>query len=150
MSWAEFARDISIPAVEEVALWGRERIKKHHREGVKGVWRVCTGHTWIPAPVRLGNVLALDCTGGGEGPLAIYCVQEDTIYVEGRPVSLDQSGVVTELLDELERTVGHLKATTHANKLIESQSLSLEADELARRVNTTWMTLRSHGHCSDQ
>ncbi|WP_122606163.1 metallophosphoesterase [Pseudomonas viridiflava] len=143
MSWVEFARDISIPAVEEIALWGGERIKKHHREGVKGVWRVCTGHTWIPAPVRLGNVLALDCTGGGEGPLAIYCVQEDTIYVEGRPVSLDQAGVVTELLGELERTVGHLKATTHANKLIESQRLSLDADELARRANTTWLTLRT-------
>ena len=143
MSWVEFTRDISIPAVEEIALWGRERIKKHHREGVKGVWRVCTGHTWIPEPVRLGNVLALDCTGGGEGPLAVYCVQADTIYVEGRPVSLDQSEAVTELLDELEQALGHLKATTNANKLIESQRLSHEADELARRVNTTWLTLRS-------
>ncbi|MDQ0666695.1 metallophosphoesterase [Pseudomonas sp. W2I6] len=143
MSWVEFTRDISIPAFEEIALWGRERIKKHHREGVKGAWRVCTGHTWIPAPVRLGNVLALDCTGGGEGPLAIYCVQDDTIYVEGRPVSLDQADVVTELLEELEQTVGNLKATIHANRLIESQSLSQEADELTRRLNTTWLTLRS-------
>lgn len=104
---------------------------------------MCTGHTWIPEPVRLGNVLALDCTGGGEGPLAVYCVQADTIYVEGRPVSLDQSEAVTELLDELEQALGHLKATTNGNKLIESQRLSHEADELARRVNTTWLTLRS-------
>lgn len=109
-----------------------------------GWWStICTGHTWIPAPVRLGNVLALDCTGGGEGPLAIYCVQDDTIYVEGRPVSLDQADVVTELLEELEQTVGNLKATIHANRLIESQSLSQEADELTRRLNTTWLTLRS-------
>lgn len=27
MSWVEFTRDISIPAVKEIALWGRERIK---------------------------------------------------------------------------------------------------------------------------
>ncbi|WP_336353193.1 hypothetical protein [Pseudomonas atacamensis] len=58
-------------------------------------------------------------------------------------MSLDQSDVVTELLGELERTAGRLNAAAHSNKLIESQSLSQEADELARRVNTTWLTLRS-------
>lgn len=96
MSWKEFVGSLDNPQIEELALWGRERIIKHYRAGVHGIWRVCTGHTWIPHPLRLGNFLALDCTGGGEGPLAIYCVQDDTIYVEGRSVSLDSAEVVSE------------------------------------------------------
>lgn len=48
-------------------------------------------------------------------------------------MSLDQADVVTELLEELEQTEGNLKATIHANRLIESQSLSHEADELTRQ-----------------
>lgn len=91
MSWPVFVDGLDNPQIQEIALWGRSRIKKHFREGVSGAWRVCTGHTWIPTPLRLGNVLALDCTGGGEGPLGIYCVQHDRIYVEGRSASLDQA-----------------------------------------------------------
>lgn len=83
MSWKEFLGSLDNAQIEEVALWGRERVIKHYRQGVQGIWRVCTGHTWIPQPLRLGTFLALDCTGGGEGALAIYCVQDDTIYVEG-------------------------------------------------------------------
>lgn len=104
LSWQGFVNDIDNAQVEEIALWGRERIKKHYRQGVAGVWRVCTGHTWIPEPLRLGNVLALDCTGGGDGPLGIYCVQDDTLYVDGLSVALDQAEVFTELLNDLERT----------------------------------------------
>lgn len=141
VSWSEFVRDIANPAIEDIALWGRERVKKHQRGGVPGVWRVCTGHTWVPEPLRLGNVLALDCTGGGDGPLAIYCVQDDTVYVEGRSMSLDQTAVVTELLGKLEQSTSELKATTHANKLIESQSLSKKSHEIAQRASTAWVAL---------
>lgn len=150
ITWPEFVRDIANPQIQEIALWGRERIKKHHRQGVAGVWRVCTGHTWIPQPLRLGNVLALDCTGGGEGPLAIYCVQDDTIYVEGRSVALDQSEVLTELLKDVERVQSEIKTTLSANKLIESQALSSEAGEIVIRANTAWLTLQSEIEASQK
>lgn len=143
MLWGEFVGNVENPQIEEIALWGRERIIKHHREVVIGAWRVCVGHTWIPSPLRLGNVLALDCTGGGDGPLAIYCVQEDTIYVDGRSVSLDAVGLVTEQLRKLEITLGELKTAVHGNKLIESQGLSLEAETLIKQARSTWLPLMS-------
>ncbi|WP_434772197.1 metallophosphoesterase [Pseudomonas entomophila] len=83
LAWDAFTQRLEDAQVQAVAQWGRERIKKHRPHGVEGVWRVCVGHTWVPHALRLGNVLALDVTGGGEGPLAIYSVQEDTVYVEG-------------------------------------------------------------------
>jgi len=150
LSWQEFVDDIGNPQTHETAVWGRERIKKHRREGVSGIWRVCTGHTWIPTPTRLGNLLALDCTGGGDGPLAIYCVQDDTIYVEGRSVALDQSETLTHLLTELEGVQAKLKTTLHKNRLIESQDLSIKADALAARANTAWMTLHSEVETSQK
>jgi serine/threonine protein phosphatase 1 len=142
MNWEDFVDNLDNPQIAEVALWGRERIIKHYREGVEGVWRVCTGHTWIPNPLRLGNVLALDCTGGGEGDLAIYCVQDDTIYVAGRPVSLNSAEVVTEQLQGLEQTLGQLNTLTHCNKLIESQVLSQEANTLVKQINSAWLAMR--------
>jgi serine/threonine protein phosphatase 1 len=142
MSWENFVDNLDNPQIEEIALWGRERIVKHYRGGVKDVWRVCTGHTWIPNPLRLGNVLALDCTGGGEGDLAVYCVQDDTIYVAGKPVSLNSAEVITEQLQTLEQTVASLKTMVHSNKLIESMVLSLEADALVKQVNSTWLPMR--------
>jgi serine/threonine protein phosphatase 1 len=86
-------------------------------------------------------VLALDCTGGGDGPLAIYCPQDDTIYVDGRSVSLDQTAMLTERLAELEQKVSELRVTVHANKLIESQSLSKECNDIARRAHTSWLAV---------
>jgi serine/threonine protein phosphatase 1 len=142
MSWKEFVGSLDNAQIEELALWGRERVIKHYRAGVQGIWRVCTGHTWIPHPLRLGNFLALDCTGGGEGALAIYCVQDDTIYVEGRSVSLDSAEVITEQLHALEQTLAGLKTMTHSNKLIESQTLSLEAESLVKKVNSAWLAMR--------
>lgn len=142
MNWEDFVDNLDNPQIAEVALWGRERIIKHYREGVEGVWRVCTGHTWIPTPLRLGNVLALDCTGGGDGDLAIYCVQDDTIYVAGRPVSLNSAEVITEQLQLLEQNLGQLNTLTHCNKLIESQVLCQEADTLVKQVNSAWLAMR--------
>lgn len=142
MAWQAFVDSLDNPQIEEIALWGRSRIKKHFREGVSGVWRVCTGHTWIPTPLRLGNVLALDCTGGGDGPLGIYCVQHDRIYIEGRSVSLDQAVVLSEQLAELELKLGSLKTLLSVNKLLESQNLSVEAEALAKCASTGWSTLQ--------
>lgn len=150
LSWQRFVNDIDNAQVEEIALWGRERIKKHYRQGVAGVWRVCTGHTWIPEPLRLGNVLALDCTGGGDGPLGIYCVQDDTLYVDGLSVALDQAEVFTELLNDLERTQAELNSMLSASTLIESQRLSRKAEDLAARANTAWLALQPEVEASQK
>ncbi|MEN1833755.1 metallophosphoesterase [Pseudomonas lijiangensis] len=143
MLWSEFVRSVENPQIEEIALWGRERIIKHYRGVVIGAWRVCVGHTWIPHPLRLGNVLALDCTGGGEGPLAIYCVQDDAIYVDGRSVSLDSVERLAEQLEKLDHTLVDLSTTLQSNKLIESQGLSREADTLIKQAQSTWLPMRA-------
>lgn len=83
ISWPMFVEHLHDPRIEQTALWGRERIHKQQTAGIAGIWRVCVGHTRLPAPQRLGNVMALDCTGGGEGPLGIYCVHDDSLYVNG-------------------------------------------------------------------
>jgi serine/threonine protein phosphatase 1 len=83
LAWDGFTQRLADTQVQAVAQWGRERIKTHQAHGVAGAWRICVGHTWVPHALRLGNVVALDVTGGGEGPLAIYSVQEDIVYVAG-------------------------------------------------------------------
>lgn len=142
MAWQDFLNDLRWARTADVALWGRERIFKHDRSGVQGVWRVCTGHTSVPTPIRLGNVLALDCTGGGEGPLGIYCPQNDTIYVAGKPAALDQAGVITEGLSRLEDLAEALKGQIGRNHLIESKSLSKEVGALVRSTNTQWLSMQ--------
>lgn len=141
LSWDDLTRDIDNPQLQDVALWGRERIKKHHRGGVPGAWRVCVGHTWIPHALRLGNVLALDVTGGGDGSLAIYSVQDDTIYVDGVPVGLDQADRLSEQLVELEGSLTSLKTLVHANKLLESQIASREAEVRAKQISSAWLNM---------
>lgn len=141
LSWGDFTRGIDNPQFQDVALWGRERIKKHHRGGVPGAWRVCVGHTWIPHALRLGNVLALDVTGGGDGALAIYSVQDDTIYVDGVPVGVDQADRFGEQLVELEESLSSLKTLVHANKLLESQIASREAEDRAKQISSAWLNM---------
>lgn len=141
LAWNDFTQSLDNPQIQDVALWGRERIKKHHRGGVPGAWRVCVGHTWIPHSLRLGNVLALDVTGGGDGPLAIYSVQEDTIYVDGVPAGLDQVDRLGEQLVELEGSLTSLKTLVHASKLIESQIASREAEVRAKQIASAWLNL---------
>lgn len=51
---------------------------------------ICTGHTWIPRLLRLGNALALDVTGGADGSLAIYSIQEDRIFIGSVATSIDR------------------------------------------------------------
>lgn len=142
VSWQSFIDGLENQQFVDIALWGRERVKKHVRDGVEGAWRVCTGHTWIPSALRLGNVLALDVTGGGEGPLAVFCVQDDTIYVDGKPVSLDQAEQLTEDLAGLEQKLGELKTLVNSNKLIESQGLSREVEALGKKINSAWLTIQ--------
>lgn len=141
--WPTFVAELDNPAIEDMALWGRDRLKKHHRDGVKDVWRVCTGHTWIPRPVRLGNVLALDITGGGDGSLAIYCPQDDTIYIDGVQSSLDQAEHLTEKLQMLEEKSHHLKTSLNSNKLIESQIHAIAVDVIVKQVTSTWLELQA-------
>ncbi|WP_110973201.1 metallophosphoesterase [Pseudomonas huaxiensis] len=141
LAWNDFTQSLDNPQIQDVALWGRERIKKHHRGGVPGAWRVCVGHTWIPHSLRLGNVLALDVTGGGDGPLAIYSLQDDVVYVDGKASGLAQAERLGEQLEELEQSIISLKTLTHANKLIETQIASREAEALAQQITSTWLNL---------
>lgn len=122
-------------------MWGRERIKKHHKGGVPSAWRVCVGHTSIPHALSLGNVLALDATGGEDGSLAIYSVQEDAVYVDGEASGLDQAERLGEQLIELEQLLTSLKTLAHANKLIETQIASREAESRAQQITSTLLNL---------
>ena len=140
--WDAFAADLDNPQFQEIAQWGRERIKRHVRNGVKGIWRVCTGHTWIPTPLRLGNVLCLDITGGGEGPLAAYCVQDDTVYVEGKPVPLDQAERLTEQMTDLEQKLYSLREALLDDDLTEAKALGQHAETLAKQVNAMWLGIQ--------
>lgn len=141
LAWNDFTLSLKNPQIQDVALWGRERIKKHHRGGVPGAWRVCVGHTWTPHSLRLGNVLALDVTGGGNGPLAIYSLQDDVVYVDGKASGLDQAERLGEQLEELEQSIISLKTLAHANKLIETQIASREAEARAQQITSTWLNL---------
>lgn len=141
LAWDDFTQSLKNPQIQDVALWGRERIKKHHRGGVPGAWRVCVGHTWIPHSLRLGNVLALDVTGGGDGPLAIYSLQDDVVYVDGKASGLDQAERLGEQLNELEQSLTSLKTLLSVNKLIESQIASRDAEARAQQITSTWLTL---------
>lgn len=141
LAWNDFTQSLENTQIQDVALWGRERIKKHHRGGVLGAWRVCVGHTWIPHALRLGNVLALDITGGGNGPLAIYSLQDDVVYVNGEASGLDQAERLGEQLKELEQSLTSLKTLAHANKLIETQIASREAEACAQQMTSTWPNL---------
>ncbi|KYC22691.1 metallophosphoesterase [Pseudomonas asiatica] len=141
LAWNDFTQSLENPQIQDVALWGRERIKKHHRGGVPGAWRVCVGHTWIPHALRLGNVLALDVTGGGDGPLAIYSLQDDVVYVNGEASGIDQVERLGEQLTELEQSLISLKTLAHANKLIETQIASREAEARAQQITSTWLNL---------
>ncbi|WP_372028369.1 metallophosphoesterase [Pseudomonas kurunegalensis] len=141
LAWNDFTQSLDNPQIQDVALWGRERIKKHHRDGVSGAWRVCVGHTWIPHSLRLGNVLALDVTGGGEGSLAIYSLQDDVVYVNGEASGLGQAERLGEQLNKLEQSLTSLKTLAHANKLIETQIVSREVEARAQQITSTWLNL---------
>lgn len=142
MSWGTFTDALDQPLIVSIALWGRDRLKKHHRAGVEGVWRVCSGHTWIPQPLRLGNYLALDCTGGGEGDLAIYCVQEDTIYVAGQPVNLERAHGIGQQMQGLEERLVKLDTLVQSGKLIESVVLARESKELVSMMSSAWISMQ--------
>lgn len=142
VTWPTFLAELDNQAFENVALWGRERVKKHFRDGVSEVWRVCTGHTWVPRPLRLSNVLALDITGGGDGSLAIYSVQDDMTYIDGVPASLDQAERLTEKLQMLEEKAQLLKTALNGNKLIESQIHAVAVDVILKQVTSMWLQVQ--------
>lgn len=138
MTWPTFVEQLGEPAIEEIALWGRDRIVEHHRQGVPGVWRVCTGHTWTPQPLRLGNVLALDITGGVDGSLAIFSVQDDKVFVDGIAASIEQAECLSDRLQALEQCAGALKSTVDANELSEAQVLAAELALMVKRITAMW------------
>lgn len=53
LAWNDFTKSPENPQTQDVALWGRERIKNHHRGGISGPWRACIEHRWIPHTLRL-------------------------------------------------------------------------------------------------
>lgn len=130
MCWGEFADDIANPRVEQAALWGRARVTQHHRTGVEGVWRVCVGHTWTPSPMRLGNVLALDCTGGRGGALGIYCVQHDAIYVDGTLVCSDEAEMPSKQLQGETREPQRFTDSPHGLSLSTKDRKASKLDEI--------------------
>jgi len=138
MAWPSFVEQLENPDLEHIALWGRDRIIGHHRGGVPGAWRVCVGHTWTPQPLRLGNVLALDINGGAEGPLAIFDVREDRIFVDGVAASIEQAECLGEQLRSLEQRAGALQSLVSGNALPDSQALATELELMAKKVNAMW------------
>lgn len=102
--------------------------------------------------VALGQRAGTGYTGGGEGPLAVFCVQDDTIYVDGKPVSLNQAERLTENLASLEQKLDELKTLVNSNKLIESQGLSREVEALGKQINSAWLRfkMRLENHKTDQ
>ncbi len=73
--------------------------------------------------------------------MAIYSVQDDTIYVDGVPVGLDQADRLSEQLVELEGSLTSLKTLVHANKLLESQIASREAEVRAKQISSAWLNM---------
>lgn len=138
MAWPTFVEQLDNPDLEHIALWGRDRIIGHHRGGVPGIWRVCVGHTWTPQPLRLGNVLALDINGGAEGPLAIFDVQEDRVFLDGVAASIEQAECLGEQLRSLEQRAGALRSAVNSNALPNAQALATELELMAKRVNAMW------------
>jgi len=87
-------------------------------------------------------VLALDVTGGAEGSLAIYSIQEDKIFIDGVATSIDQAECLSEQLQELERRAGALKTAVNSNKLIETQVMAAELESVVKLVNSMWQDVR--------
>lgn len=117
MTWQDFTARIHENGVLEQAIWGRNRITRHDRRGVEGAWRVCIGHTYLPMPQRLDNVIALDCTTGNGRDLALYCVQDDTVYVKGRPALFEDLAHLKS--DALDHAVADPNAHSHALQQLE-------------------------------
>ncbi|WP_406822174.1 metallophosphoesterase [Pseudomonas sp. KnCO4] len=85
ISWGHLTQRLGRKRISGTALWSSKRVKTRDHSGVSGAWRVCVGHTTVDAPTRLGNVLALDTTGGLGGSLAFYCPSTDLIFMDGHP-----------------------------------------------------------------
>lgn len=137
MPWGEFVEEIADPKVEQTALWGRSRVVQQSHAGVNGVWRVCVGHTWTSSPMRLGNVLALDCTGGREGALGIYCVQDDAIYVDGTLVCSDEAEMPSKHLRDEAREPQRLTDALHGLSSSMKDRKASKLDELKAAFTDT-------------
>ncbi|MDH4552750.1 hypothetical protein [Pseudomonas sp. BN607] len=74
------------------------------------------------------KVYAWECSFASRGrQMAIYSVQEDTIYVNGVPAGLDHVDRLVEQLVGLKGSLTSQKTLVHANKLIEFHIASYKA-----------------------
>lgn len=92
-----------------------------------------------PSPPQVGQCACPGYHGGCDGSLAIYCVQDDTIYIDGIPASLDQAERLSDLLAALSEKSQLLKDSLNSNKLIEAQIFAAEVDTIVKLVSTMWM-----------
>lgn len=87
-------------------------------------------------------MLALDVTGGADGSLAIYSIQEDRIFIDGVATSIDQAECFSEQLQEIEQRAVVLKTTVNSNKIIETQIQAAELESLVKLVSSMWQEVR--------
>jgi serine/threonine protein phosphatase 1 len=80
--------------------------------------------------MRLGNVLALDCTGGRVGALGIYCVRNDAIYVAGTLMCSDKAEMPSKQLRDEAREPQRLTDALHGLSLSTKDSRASKLDEL--------------------
>ncbi|MFR0676019.1 hypothetical protein ACLUUI_20340 [Enterobacterales bacterium AW_CKDN230030176-1A_HGKHYDSX7] len=87
-------------------------------------------------------MLALNVTGGADGSLAIYSIQEDRIFIDGVATSIDQAECLSEQFQEFEQRAVALKKTVNSNMLIEAQVQAAELESLVRLVTSMWQEVR--------
>ena len=69
-SWAQLRNELQSPKssqrlmqVQNRCLWSRSRLEQRETQGVAGLRALVVGHSPIPVPVRLGNVIHIDTAG---------------------------------------------------------------------------------------
>ena len=55
----------------QVLLWARERVQRRRIDPVRGIDQVVCGHTPVPEPLRLANVLNIDTGAYFSGRLTL-------------------------------------------------------------------------------
>jgi len=100
LSWADFTGGIDNPQFQDIALRGRERIKKPHRGGVLGDGACALGTPGFRKLLGSGTSLLL------MPPVAVMAPWRSTLCtttVDGKAGGLDQAAQLGEQLGELEQ-----------------------------------------------
>lgn len=69
--WAALTANIGIDAVQNQALWSRDRVQKQAATDVNGVSAVICGHTILDRVMSLGNVIYIDTGAVAGGALTM-------------------------------------------------------------------------------